>query len=60
MTNSTKNISEEIRMNGKKLEEVTPLKYLRAALCKNGTYLAEVCIKIASATAAMARLNTIW
>ena len=47
-------------MNGKKLEEVTPLKYLRATLCKNGTYLAELCIKIASATAAMARLNTIW
>ena len=54
MTNST-NISAEISMNGQKLVEVTSNKYLGATLCK-----AEVRIRIASAMAAIARLNRIW
>ena len=55
MTNSTNN-SANISMNGRKLEEVTSVKYLGATLCKDGTCSAEVYIRIASA---MARLNKI-
>ena len=61
MTNSTNNISEDISMNGQKLEEVISFKYLEETLCKDGTCSAEIRIKIASAiTAAVARLNRIW
>ena len=58
MTNSKKNISVDISMNGQKSEEVS--KYLGAALCNDGTCSAEVRIRFASVTAAMARLNRIW
>ena len=60
MTNSTNNISADISMNGQKLEEVTSFKYLGATPCKDSTCSAEVRIRIASAMAAMARLNRIW
>ena len=50
-------ISADISMIGQKLEEVTSFKYLGATLCKDGTCSAEVCIRIASTMAAMARLN---
>ena len=59
MTNSTNNISADISMNGQKLEEVTSFQYLGATLYKDGTCSAEVRIRIASAMAAMARLNRI-
>ena len=59
MTNSTNNISADLSMNGYKLEEVTSFKYLGATLCKDGTCSAEVQIGIASAMAAMARINRI-
>ena len=49
MTNSTINISADFSMNGQKLKEVTRL-----------TCSAEVRIRIASAMAALARLNRIW
>ena len=54
MTNITNN-SADISMNDQELEEVTSFKYLGATLCKDGTFSAEVCIRIASAMAAMAR-----
>ena len=60
VTNSTKNINAYIIMNGQKLEEVTSFKYLGTTLSKGGTCSAEVRIRIASATAANARLNRIW
>ena len=60
MTNSTNNISADISMNGQKLEEPTSFKYLGATLCKNGTCSVEVRIRIASAMAAMVKLNRIW
>ena len=60
MTDSTNNISAGISMNDEKLEEVISFKYLGAALCKDGTCSAEVRIRIASAMAAMARLNRMW
>ena len=47
-------------MNDQKLDEMTSLKYLGATPCKDGTCSAEVRIRIASAMAAMARLNEIW
>ena len=46
--------------NNQKLEEATSFKYLEATLCRDGTCSAEICIKIASVMAAMARLNRIW
>ena len=46
-------------MNGQKLEEVTSFKYLGATLCKDGTCSAEVGITIASAMAAITKLNRI-
>ena len=60
MTNSTNSNSADISMNGQKLEEVTSFKYPGTILCKDGTCSAEVRIRIASAMAAMARLNRIW
>ena len=39
---------------------MTSFKYLGATLCKDGTCSAEVCIRVASAVAAMAILNRIW
>ena len=59
MTNSTNNISADISMNGEKLEEVISFKYLGTILCKDGTYSAEVRIRIASAMEAMATLTMI-
>ena len=60
MTNSTNNISADISMKSQKLEQVTIFKYLGATLCRDGTCSAEVRKRIASAVAAMARLNRIW
>ena len=53
-------IIADISMNSQNLEEVTSFKYLGATLCKDGTCSAEACIKIASAMAAVARLNRMW
>ena len=47
-------------MNGQKLEEVTSFNYLRENLCKDGNCSAEIRIRIASAMAAMDRLNRMW
>ena len=60
MTSSTQNVHADISMNSQKLEEVTSFKYLGATLCKYATFSAEIRIRIASAMAAMARLNKIW
>ena len=60
MTNGTNNISAGISMNGQKLEEVTNLKYLGATLWRVVTCTAEICIRAASAMAAMTRPNRIW
>ena len=58
-TNSTNNISADIRINGQKLEEVTSFKNPGAILSKDGSCSAEVDIRNASEMAAMARLNTV-
>ena len=60
MTNSMNNTNADISVNGQKLEEGTSFKYLGASLCIDGICSAEIRIRIASAMAAMARLNKIW
>ena len=47
-------------MNDQKLEEVTRFKSLVAITCEDGTCSEEIRIRIASAMAAMIRLNRIW
>ena len=59
MTDNTNNISAGISRNGQKFEEVTSNKYLEATLCNDDTCSAEVRVRIASAMAAIARLNSI-
>ena len=60
MVNSTDDISANITMNGEPLEEVHQFKYLGATLSKDGGSTAEVCIRIAQAISAMARLERVW
>ena len=60
MTNSMNNTNADISVNGQKLEEGTSFKYLGATLCIDGICSAEIRIRIASATAAVARLSRIW
>ena len=60
MVNSSKPTSATVTMNGVQLEEVTSFKYLGATLSKDGTCTEEIRIRIATATAAMARLNRVW
>ncbi|KAH3700124.1 hypothetical protein DPMN_075092 [Dreissena polymorpha] len=45
MVNSTRNITADITMNGKKLEEVTSFKYFAATLGADGTNTTEVRIR---------------
>ena len=62
VSNSTNDISADIRMNSEKLDGLTSLKYLGAILCKDGTCSAGICIRIASAMAGLnrnLRCNTI-
>ncbi|KAH3815237.1 hypothetical protein DPMN_143759 [Dreissena polymorpha] len=54
--NSRTNISADITMNGEKLEEVTSFKYFGMTLLKDGSSTADVRIRNAISTAAMARL----
>ena len=60
MLNSTNEVSVNITMNGESLKEVTVFKCLGATLSKDGTCRAEIRIRIATATTAMARLNRVW
>ncbi|PIK48881.1 hypothetical protein BSL78_14247 [Apostichopus japonicus] len=49
-----------ILSNNQVLQEVSSFKYLGVTLTKDGTSAKEIQIRIASATAAMTRLNVIW
>ena len=60
MMNNTNNISTDISVNGKKLEEVSNFKYLLAILRKYDPCVAEIPFRIISGMAAMAGLNRIW
>ena len=60
MVNTTEDINTNITMNGEPLEEVNQFKYLGATLSKDGSSTAEIGIRIAQATSAMARLERVW
>ena len=60
VVNSGDNTTVQISMNGQQLEEVMAFKYLRATLTKDGRSTAEIKIRLAIATASMAKLNKIW
>ena len=60
MVNSGDNTTVQISMNGQQLEEVMALKYFGATLTKDGHSTAEIKIRLAIATASMAKLNKIW
>jgi len=60
MVNSTNAATCNITMNNQLLEEVDKFKYLGATISKDGSSLPEVKIRIASATAAVSKLERIW
>ena len=60
MVNSGDNTAVQISMNGQQLEEVLAFKYLGATHTKAGRSAAEIKIRLAIATASMAKLNKIW
>ena len=59
MTNNTNGFSTDIRVNGEKLDCVKRFKYLGAIVTDEGSK-PEILARIAQATAALAKLKTIW
>ena len=59
MTNNTNGFSTDIRVNGEKLDYVNRFKYLGAIITDEGSK-PEILARIAQATAALAKLKTIW
>jgi hypothetical protein len=59
MTNNTKGISTDIRVQGTKLETVHSFKYLGAIVTDEGSK-PEVLSRIAQTTAALTKLKPIW
>ncbi|KAK2165675.1 hypothetical protein NP493_1357g00027 [Ridgeia piscesae] len=59
MTNNTNGFSTDIRVNGEKLDCVNRFKYLGAIIADEGSK-PEILARIAQATAAIAKLKTIW
>ena len=59
MTNNTNGFSTDIRVNGEKLDCVKRFKYLGAIITDEGSK-PEILARIAQATAALAKLKTIW
>ena len=60
MGGSSGELQDLTKTNGQRLNETASFKCLGAALCEEGTCSAEIRIRIASETAAMARVNRIW
>ena len=60
MVNSGDNTTVQISMNGQQLEEVMAFKYIGATLTKDGRSTAEIKIRLAIATASMAKPNNTW
>ena len=52
--------SVSVIIDGEKLDEESSFRYLRVILTKDGTCSAEIRLRIAAATAAMARLTRVW
>ena len=59
MTNNTNGFSTDIRVNGEKLDCVNRFKYIGAIITYEGSK-PEIFARIAQATAALAKLKTIW
>ena len=59
MTNNTNGFSTDIRVNGEKLDCVKRFKYLGAIITDEGSK-PKILARIAQATAALAKLKTIW
>ena len=59
MTNNTSGFSTDIRVNGEKLDCVNRFKYMGAIIADEGSK-PEILARIAQATAALAKLTTIW
>ena len=59
MTNNTNGFSTDIRVNGEKLDCINRFKYLGAIIADEGSK-PEILARIAQATAALAKLKTIW
>ncbi|KAK2154897.1 hypothetical protein NP493_2129g00000 [Ridgeia piscesae] len=59
MTNNTNGFSTDIRVNGEKLDCDNRFKYLGAIIADEGSK-PEILARIAQATAALAKLKTIW
>ena len=59
MTNNTRGINTEIKVNGQKLETVTSFKYMGSVITDKGSK-PEILSRIAQATAALTRLKPVW
>ena len=59
MTNNTNGFSTDIRVNGEKLDCVNRLTYMGAIIADEGSK-PDILARIAKATAALAKLKTIW
>ena len=59
MTNNTNGFSTYIRVNGVKLDCLNRFKYLGAIITDEGSK-PEILARIAQATAALAKLKTVW
>ena len=59
MTNNTRGINSEIKVNGHKLETVASFKYLGSVISDEGSK-PEILSKIAQTTAALTRLKPVW
>lgn len=60
MVNSIKDTTTNITIGGQKLEEVEGFKYLGATFSKDGSCIADIRIRIATATAVISRLQKIF
>ena len=58
MTNNTKGINTDIKINGQKLETITSFKYLGSVITDEGSKR-EILSRIAQ-TAALTRLKPVW
>ena len=59
MTNNTRGINTEIKVNGQELETVTSFKYLGSVMTGEGSK-PELLSRIAQTTAALTRLKPVW
>ena len=59
MTNTTRGINTEIKVNGQKLETATSFKYLGSVITDEGSK-PEILSRIAQATTALTRLKPVW